>query len=63
MQEPATMVSNDMWAVKSSTSLSSSLRQLDVRTATSVQTFDFSIIYTSIPRDLLKSNKGTSLMI
>ena len=63
MQEPATMVSNDMWAVKSSTSLSSSLSQLDVRTATSVQTFDFSIIYTSIPCDLLKSNKGTSLMI
>ena len=33
----------------------SSLDQLDVRTATSVQTFDFSILYTSIPHDLLKS--------
>ena len=29
--------------------------QLDVRTAKSVQTFDFSTLYTSIPHDLLKS--------
>ena len=31
------------------------LDQLDVRTATSVQTFEFSTLYTSIPHDLLKS--------
>ena len=33
---------NNMWILKNSTSLLSSLDQLDVRTATSVQTFDFS---------------------
>ena len=47
--------SNNMWILKNSTSLLSSLDQLDVRTATSVQTFDFSTLYTSIPHDLLKS--------
>ena len=46
---------NNMWILKNSTSLLSSLDQLDVRTATSVQTFDFSTLYTSIPQDLLKS--------
>ena len=44
---------NNMWILKNSTSLLSSLDQLDVRTATSVQTFDFSTLYTSIPHDLL----------
>ena len=44
-----------MWILKNSTSLLSSLDQLDVRTAKSVQTFDFSTLYTSIPHDLLKS--------
>ena len=44
-----------MWIVKNSTSLLSSLNQLDVRTATSVQTYDFSTLYTSIPHNLLKS--------
>ena len=44
-----------MWILKNSTSLLSSLDQFDVRTATSVQTFDFSTLYTSIPLDLLKS--------
>ena len=44
-----------MWILKNSTSLLSSLDQLDVHTATSVQTFDFSTLYTSIPHDLLKS--------
>ena len=44
-----------MWILKNSTSLLSSLDQLDVSTATSVQTFDFSTLYTSIPHDLLKS--------
>ena len=46
---------NNMWILKNSTSLLSSLDQLDVRTATSVQTFDFSTLYTPIPHDLLKS--------
>ena len=46
---------NNRWIVKNSTSLLSSLDQLDVRTAKSVQTFDFSTLYTSIPHDLLKS--------
>ena len=46
---------NNMWILKNSTSLLSSLDQLDVRTATSVQTFDFSTLYTSIPHYLLKS--------
>ena len=46
---------NNMWIPKNSTSLLSSLDQLDVRTATSVQTFDFSTLYTTIPHDLLKS--------
>ena len=44
-----------MWILKNSTSLLSSLDQLDVRTARSVQTFDFSTLYTSSPHDLLKS--------
>ena len=44
-----------MWIVKNSTSLLSSLDQQDVRTATSVQTYDFSVLYTSIPHNLLKS--------
>ena len=46
---------SNMWILKNSTSLLSSLDQLDLRTATSVQTFDFSTLYTSIPHDLLKS--------
>ena len=46
---------SNMWILKNSTSLLSSLNQLDVRTATSVQTFDFSTLYTSIPHNLLKS--------
>ena len=35
---------NSMWIVKNSTSLLSSLDQLDVHTATSVQTYDFSTL-------------------
>ena len=46
---------NSMWIVKNSTSLLSSLDRLDVHTATSVQTYDFSTLYTSIPHNLLKS--------
>ena len=46
---------NHMWILRNSTSLLSSLDQLDVCTATSVQTFDISTLYKSIPNDLLKS--------
>ena len=46
---------NNMWILKNSTSLLSSLDQLDVHTAKSAQTFDFSTLYTSIPHNLLKS--------
>ena len=46
---------NNMLIVKNSTSLLSSLDQLDVRTATSVQTYDFSTLYTSIPHNLFMS--------
>ena len=46
---------NNMWILKNSTSLLSSLSHLGVHRATSIQTFDFSTLYTSIPYDLLKS--------
>ena len=46
---------NNMWILKNSICLLSSLDQLDVRTATSMQTYDFSTLYTSIPNKLLKS--------
>ena len=46
---------NNMWILKNSTSLLSSFDQFDFRTATSVQTFDFTTLYTSIQHDLLKS--------
>ena len=45
-----------MWFLKNSIRLLSSLDKLDVRYAKSVQTFDFSTLYTSIPHDLLKSH-------
>ena len=44
---------NNMWILKNSPSSLSSLKKLDVRYAKSVQTFDFSSLYTSIPHDLL----------
>ena len=44
-----------MWILKNSTNSLSSLAHLGVRKATSIQTFDFSTLYTSIPHDLLKS--------
>ena len=44
-----------MRILKNSTSLLSSLDGLDVLTTTSVQTFDFSTLYTLIPNNLLKS--------
>ena len=45
---------NNMWILKNSTNLLSSLGHLGVHRATSIQTFDFSTLYTSIPHDLLK---------
>ena len=47
---------NNMWILKNSKNLLSFLSQLGVHRATSIQTFDFSILYTSIPHDLLKSS-------
>ena len=44
-----------MWILKNSTNLLSSLGHLGVHRATSIQTFDLSTLYTSIPHDLLKS--------
>ena len=44
-----------MWILKNSTNLLSSLGHLGVHRATSIQTFDFSTLYTSIPHDLLMS--------
>ena len=44
-----------MWILKNSTNLLSSLGHLGVHRATSIQRFDFSTLYTSIPHDLLKS--------
>ena len=46
---------NNMWILKNSTNLLSFLSHLGVHRATSIRTFDFSILYTSIPHDLLKS--------
>ena len=46
---------NNMWILKNSTNLLSSLGHLRVRKATSIQTFDFSTLYISISNDLLKS--------
>ena len=47
---------NYMWIIKNSTNLLSSLDHLGFCKATSIQTFDFSTLYTSIPHDLLKSH-------
>ena len=50
---------NNTWILKNSTNLLSSLGHLGVHRATSIQTFDFSTLYTSIPHDLLKSRMNT----
>ena len=42
---------NNMWILKNSTNLLSSLAHLGVCKATSIQAFDFSIQYTSIPHE------------
>ena len=47
---------NNMWIFKNFTNLLSLLGHLGVHRATSVQTFDVSTLYTSIPHDLLKSH-------
>ena len=46
---------NNMWIPENSTNLLSPLGHLGVRKATSIQTFDFSTLYTFISHDLLKS--------
>ena len=51
-----------MWILKNSTNLLSSLGHLGVHKATSIQTFDFSTLYTSIPHDLLKSHMNNIIM-
>ena len=48
-----------MWILKNSTNLLSSLGHLGVHRATSIQTFDFSTLYTSIAHDLLKSHMNS----
>ena len=50
---------NNMWILKNSTNLLSSLSHLGDHRATSIQTFDFSTLYTSIPHDLLKSHMNS----
>ena len=50
-----------MWILKNSKELLSSLEHQRVHKAKSIQTFDFSTLYTSIPHDLLKS-RITSLV-
>ena len=50
---------NNVWILQNSTNLLSSLSHLRVHRATSIQTFDFSTLYTSIPHDLLKSRMNS----
>ena len=50
---------NNMWILKNSTNLLSSLSYLGVHRATSIQTFQFFTLYTSIPHDLLKSHMNS----
>ena len=50
---------NNMLILKNSTNLLSSLDHLGVHRATSIQTFDFSTLYTSIAHNLLKSRMNS----
>ena len=50
---------NNMWILKNFTNLLSSLGHLGVHRATSIQTFNFSTLYTSIPHDSLKSRMNS----
>ena len=52
---------NNMWILKNSTNLLSSLGHLRVHRATFIQTFEFSTLYTSIPHDLLKSHVSNNI--
>ena len=54
---------NNMWILKNATNLLSSLSHLGVHRATSIQTFDFSTLYTSIPHDLLKVRMNSIINI
>ena len=51
---------NNMWMLKNFTNLLSSLGQLGVHRATSIQTFDFSTLYTFIQHVLLKSRMNSN---
>ena len=48
-----------MWILKNSTNLLSSLGHFGVHRATSIQTFNFSTLYISIPHDLLNSRMNS----
>ena len=50
-----------MWIRKNSTNLLSSLNHLGVHRTTSIQTFDFSTLYTFISHDLLKSHMNNMI--
>ena len=50
---------NNMCILKNSTNLLSPLGHLGVHRATSIQTFNFSTLYISIPHDLLKSRMNS----
>ena len=50
---------DNMWIIKNSINLLSSSSHLGVHRATSIQTFDFSTLYTSIPHDLLESRMNS----
>ena len=52
---------NNMWILKNSTNLLSSLSHLGVHRATSIETVDFSTPYTSIPHDLLTSRMNNTI--
>ena len=52
----------NMWILKNSTNLLSSLGHSGVHRATSIETFDFSTLYTSIPHDLLKSHMNSGYL-
>ena len=47
---------NNMWILKDDSKFMEFLSHFGVHKATSIQTFDFSTLYTSIPHDLLKSH-------
>ena len=52
---------NNMWILNNSTNLLSSVGHLGVHEAISIQTFDFSSLYTPIPHDLLKSRMSNNI--